>query len=178
MEVVQANENSEIAKIILHHKDDHLVCPAWISKKSSLVMCAEQILSYPQFEGRVPGVSGLAGRTYGNSTNPWHKLWSLCDQVNDHFESGTLLPEYRITLLPAFTVTFGFDEKKAAAAVRDVFEAHKSFCSDKNIVILLSFGRNLRSKLEPWVKDAFSHSNYNVKLVFPPVDSDCHWSAA
>ena len=179
MRIIQISSFSEWEQIIRTNPNAHFVCPAWISKDSSLTTCATTMGLCPQYNGIPPNISGLSGRSFGASQDPWHKLWSLCDKVNERFETGTLLPSFPITLIPAFTVTFGYIEFQAKRAIEDVFLAHTKFAprNDK-IIVMISWGRQLERELEHFIITEFNKYGCDVEIVMPPLGSNCHWTAA
>lgn len=132
-------------------------------------------MGLPQFVRPIPNISGLHGRAYGRSANPWHSLWLLCDKVNDNFETGTLLPRYPITIFPAFTITYAFDKLKAEKSIDDIFLAHQRFSIlPKKLLVLISWGRNLETSLKDFILQKFDRSDLDVEIVLPPVGSNCH----
>lgn len=178
MKINEASTKQAFFQLITDSHEHHVVCPAWISDESALTHVAESLLNFPK-NSYIPQVSGLHGRAYGVHPNPWHRLWRLCDEVKDGFETGTLLPQHKVTLLPAWTVTYGFKRDKARESIQNVFNAHGRFLSSEvPLRVFISWGRGLESELKEWLETEFDSMGGIVEIVYPPRGHDCHWSAA
>jgi hypothetical protein len=125
-----------------HHA--HCVAPAWITPTAPLYDVLINVFDYPRPDGREFGVDGLAGRAWTtpirgvNIDENWHRIWKLCDQVNDEYEVGTLLPNYRLTLMPAYLITQPLNEDKVLQSVQEVLQAQHRFNIDAPIYVFSS----------------------------------------
>ena len=156
--IFKIDEDVNLNKVFkdLKLQNPHYVVPAWISSDSSLVRVLTSELTWPEYKGAPEGVGGLSGRVYYEpaesslSEKQWLSLWKLCDQVNDAYETGTLLPKHPVTLLPAFTVTPPFVLEKAELSIQDAIKAHQSY-AEGDLVFVFCWGEEMKNKIEEWL---------------------------
>ena len=138
--------------------DDHLVLVAWFDRRPgcNLNWIVEMLPEYiPSFSEttrlRVDGLSGRAEpntRKYveqalsggGVTANQfWSGVWSLFDLTNDRYETTSLLPDFPLTFLPAFTVRPPYNATQAKRAIMDAFKAHEELSRKTRIFFSIAF---------------------------------------
>jgi len=174
--IFKIDENVSLNKVIndLNIQNPHYVVPAWISSNSSLVSVLISEFAWPEYKGVPEGVGGLSGRVYYEpdksslSEKQWLSLWKLCDQVNDAYETGTLLPKYPVTLLPAYTVTNPFVLEKAELSIKDAIKAHQSY-AEGDLVFVFCWGVEMKNKIEEWLYSFLLHLEIDLDcfVIFP-----------
>ena len=146
MQIKYPDSENSLYQVMKEARDGraHCVVPAWVTENSPLHDVLVKVFDYPSPDGRPLGVHGLAGRAWtrpapsADIDQNWHKVWALCDAVNDNYETGTLLPHYRLTLLPAYTITRPLKPELVRASIQDMLEAHHRFSIDAPIYVFSS----------------------------------------
>ena len=149
MKVRYPDSERTLYKIMKEAREDsaHCVVPAWVTENSPLHDVLINVFGYPSPDGRPFGVDGLAGhawtqhRTDTSIDHNWHNVWRLCDAVNDNYETGTLLPHCRLTLLPAYTITQPLKPELVRTSIKDIFEAHDRFSIDAPVYVFSSMSQ-------------------------------------
>jgi hypothetical protein len=165
MPVQQIQQDDDFRRQIQKHPEAHFVCPAWIADEAPLTHLAQFFMNLPlknsQNVSRVKSVNPLSNELQYD----WESLSRDCDVVNDGHDTGTSMPNFRLTLLPAFTGTSGLRSDRCRQAISDVFKAHRRYLSSEDeIVFLVPWGRGLGSRFSQWLLSEVDKQSTGLKV--------------